>query len=330
MSVPPTASVVIPAFQADAFVDCAIRSALDQTLAGIEVIVVDDCSTDGTWDVLMDWARRDPRVVALRQPVRGGPAAARNAAIAQARGRWIALLDADDLYVPGRLAHLVAVAEASGADLLADNMLRVDFRTGQEFGPRFAEAQMRLPCPVCLKEAVRRDMPEHWPRGEMFGFFQPIMRRDFLAARRIRYAEDVLVGEDFLLYFECIAAGARFHLTPAPGYVQRLRAGSLSRSREAMLHMSTANRRMLAIAAGRPEDGLAALLRRRQRQIDIDCFALLLERGAVRDALRHAHCGTPVRLLRHARAAVGAWQRRRSAAAPRPGARSAGRSPGLG
>jgi succinoglycan biosynthesis protein ExoO len=62
---------------------------LDQTLAEIEVIVVDDCSTDATWDVLADWVRRDPRVVALRQAVRGGPGAARNVAIAQARGRWL-------------------------------------------------------------------------------------------------------------------------------------------------------------------------------------------------------------------------------------------------
>lgn len=313
---PPLVSVVMPAFQAEAFVGDAIASALGQTLAEIEVIVVDDASTDGTWDVLAAWARRDARVMPLRQPARRGPAAARNLAIGQARGRWVALLDADDLFVPGRLAHLLAVAEAAGADLLADNMLRVEFRTGQPLGPRFDEAAMRLPGPVGLAEAVRRDMPEDWPRGQMFGFFQPLMRRDVLRARRLRYAEDVMVGEDFLLYFAAIAAGARFFLTPAAGYVQRLRAGSLSRSAEAMLHLSAANRRMLAIASRAPEPGLVSLLRRRQRQIDIACFAQLLERGELRDALRHAHCATPARLLRHARAAAGAWQRRRAATRP--------------
>ena len=315
MNATPVASVIIPAFQAEAFLDCAIRSVLDQTLAEIEVIVVDDCSTDATWAVLAEWARRDPRIVPLRQAVRGGPAAARNLGIAQARGRWLALLDADDLYVPWRLAYMVDVAEATGADLLADNQHRVDFRTGQDLGPRFADATMRLPGPVTLREAVLRDMPEYWSLGEMFGLLQPIIRRHALAARRIRYAEDVVVGEDFLLYFQCIAAGARFHLTPAAGYVQRLRADSLSRSREAMLHLSVANRRMIAMAAGCAEPGLSALLRRRQRRIDIDCFALLLERGAIGDALRHAHCGTPARLLRHARAAVGAFRRRHIAAA---------------
>ena len=315
MKATPVASVIIPAFQAESFLDCAIRSVLEQTLAEIEVIVVDDCSTDATWAVLAEWARRDPRIVPLRQAVRGGPAAARNLAIAQARGRWLALLDADDLYVPWRLAYMVDVAEAMDADLLADNQHRVDFGTGQDLGPRFADATMRLPGPVTLREAVRRDMPEHWVRGEMFGLLQPIMRRRVLAARRIRYAEDVIVGEDFLLYFQCIAAGARFHLMPAAGYVQRLRADSLSRSREAMLHLSVANRRMIAMAAACAEPGLSTLLRRRQRRIDIDCFALLLERGAIGHALRHAHCGTPARLLRHVRAAAGAFRRRHAASA---------------
>jgi hypothetical protein len=222
----------------------------------------------------------------------------------------------------------VDAAEATGADLLADNQHRVDFRTGQDLGKRFADATMRLPGPVTLREAVLRDMPEYWLLGEMFGLLQPIIRRHALATRRIRYAEDVVVGEDFLLYFQCIAAGARFHLTPSAGYVQRLRADSLSRSREAMLHLSVANRRMIAMAAGCAEPGLSALLRRRQRRIDIDCFALLLERGAIGDALRYAHLGTPARLLRHARAAVGAFRRRHIAAAPRPGAHAAGRGIG--
>ena len=164
--------------------------------------------------------------------------------------------------------------------------------------------------PVRLDEAVRRDMPGRGADGGMFGFFQPLIRRDFLLARGVRYAEDVQVGEDFLLYFECIARGARFHLAPAAHYVQRLRRGSHSAGRGAMLHLSAANRRMLRIASDLRDPEVAALLRRRQRRIDIDCVALLLERGQVRAALGHAHCGTPARLLRHARAAAGALRRR--------------------
>jgi glycosyltransferase involved in cell wall biosynthesis len=313
----PIVSVILPAFQAEGFVAEAIRSALAQTLREIEVIVIDDCSADRTWEVILACARADARVVPVRLACRGGPAAARNAGIAQARGKWLALLDADDLFLPGRLARMVDAAEAAGADLLADNMLRVEFEDGRCLGPRFGEAMMRLPCPVPLIEAVRRDMPSRAATGEMFGFFQPIIRRDFVVGRRLRYAEDIIVGEDFLFYVAAIAAGGRFHLTPEAGYVQRLRAGSLSHSPRAMLQLSAANRRMTVLCRGLDVPGLRALLRRRQRQIDIDCFALLLERGEVRAALRHAHCATPARVLRHLRAALGAlrrgWARRGAA-----------------
>ena len=313
---PIAASVIVPAHQAAGFVRAAIHSALAQTREDIEVIVVDDASSDGTWDAIVACADRDARVAPLRQPCWAGPSAARNAGITRAQGRWIALLDADDLYLPRRLEHMIATAEALDADLLADNMLQVDFATGEPLGRRFCDASMDRGEPVSLLEAVRRDMPGRGARSEMFGFFQPLIRRDFLLAHGIRYAEDVLVGEDFLLYFECIARGGRFRLTREAHYVQRLRSGSHSARREAMLHLSVANRRMLRIAAQLRDPEAIVLLRRRQRQIDIDCFSLLLERGQVGAALKHAHCGSPAKLLRHARAAAGAMRRRFLAPAP--------------
>nr|WP_294170632.1 glycosyltransferase family 2 protein [uncultured Sphingomonas sp.] len=313
---PIAVSVIIPAYQAAGFVRSAINSALAQTRKDIEVIVVDDGSSDGTWDKIVACADHDPRVVPLRQPCWAGPSSARNAGILRAQGKWLALLDADDLYSPLRLEHLVAAAEALDADLLADNLLQVDFVTGAQLGNRFRDAVMSADDPVSLIEALRRDMPGPGVLTEMFGFFQPLIRRDFLLAHGISYAEDVLVGEDFLLYFECIARGGRFHLTRAAHYVQRLRSGSHSACREAMLYLSVANRRMLRIAAQLPAPEAVALLRRRQRQIDIDCFALLLERAEVGAALKHAHCGSPARLLRHARAVAGAMRRRFRARVP--------------
>jgi glycosyltransferase involved in cell wall biosynthesis len=313
---PIAASVIIPAHQAAGFVHAAIRSALAQTREDIEVIAVDDGSSDGTWDAIVACAGHDARVVPVRQPCRGGPSAARSAGIERARGKWLALLDADDLYLPHRLERMIAAAEALGADLVADNMLRVDFVTGEPLGKRFSDAGMHCDGPVRLIEAVRRDMPGRGAGGEMFGFFQPLIRRDFLLAHGIRYAEDVQVGEDFLLYCECIARGGRFHLMPAAYYVQRVRRNSHSTRPDAMLHLSAANRRMLRLAVERRDSEAAALLRRRQRLIDIDCFSRLLDQGLILAALKHAHCGNPARLLRHARAAAGAVRRRLRVQAP--------------
>jgi hypothetical protein len=85
-----------------------------------------------------------------------------------------------------------------------------------------------------------------------------------------------------------------------------------------MLHLSAANRRVLRLAVERRDSEAAALLRRRQRLIDIDCFSRLLDQGLILAALKHAHCGNPARLLRHARAVVGATRRRFRARAPAP------------
>ena len=97
-------SVVIPAFQAADTLRETLESACAQTHGSFEIIVVDDGSTDETEAIARDVARRDPRIRVLRMP-NGGVAAARNAAIAAARGDFIAPLDADDLWHPDKISR---------------------------------------------------------------------------------------------------------------------------------------------------------------------------------------------------------------------------------
>ena len=104
---PPTFTVVMPACDTASTIGAAIESALAQTRPELEVIVVDDGSTDATAAI----ARRfetDARVTVLSQR-RAGPGAARNAAIARATGRYVSMLDSDDLWLP---TYLAAVGEA--------------------------------------------------------------------------------------------------------------------------------------------------------------------------------------------------------------------------
>src|SRR5579875_23336 len=93
-------SVIMPAFNAARSVAWAISSALEQTVADIEVLVIDDASTDLTAAVVEEIAARDPRVRLIRNPVNGGPGVARNFGLDAARGEWVALLDADDAFLP--------------------------------------------------------------------------------------------------------------------------------------------------------------------------------------------------------------------------------------
>lgn len=104
----PRFSVIIPAYNAAGLVSRAIQSALSQTYPVLEIIVVDDGSSDATAEVA---ARTGPGVAVIQQK-NAGPAAARNTGAAVAKGDWLAFLDADDAWLPNKLA--VQVGETEG------------------------------------------------------------------------------------------------------------------------------------------------------------------------------------------------------------------------
>ncbi|MFO1418578.1 MAG: glycosyltransferase family A protein [Methylotetracoccus sp.] len=105
----PSVSVVIPSYNRAALLREAIASVLAQTFADIEIIVVDDGSTDGTGDVVAEFSR-DSRIRYIAQ-MNAGVSAARNTGIDAATGALVAFLDSDDLWVPDHLARLVAALE---------------------------------------------------------------------------------------------------------------------------------------------------------------------------------------------------------------------------
>ena len=108
----PLVSVVMPTHNRRALLEAAIDSVLAQTLGDFELLIVDDASTDGTAEMLATRARADGRIRIMRAAVNGGCDAARNRAMGQARGRYLAFLDDDDLFLPERLERTVATLEA--------------------------------------------------------------------------------------------------------------------------------------------------------------------------------------------------------------------------
>ena len=107
----PRLSVLLPTWNAAETVERALASILDEVDVRLEVLVIDDASTDGTADVAASVAERDARVVLIRLPANGGVSNARNRGLDIARGTWLAFLDADDVILPDGLAALMRPTE---------------------------------------------------------------------------------------------------------------------------------------------------------------------------------------------------------------------------
>jgi succinoglycan biosynthesis protein ExoO len=220
---PPTVSVVIAHYNGAAFIEDTLDSVRRQTIAGLEIIVSDDGSTDGSLPIIRRIAQEDPRIRLLEGYGNSGPAGARNRALAVARGEWIAVVDADDLLHPRRFELLLAAGERDGADIVADNMIAFD------------DARL-APCVAVLGQRARSAFTIDAPlyiranalRGKIaaLGYLKPMIRREWLSG--VRYDETLRIAEDYDLIVRILLRGARFRCYPTPLYFYRRHAQSIS------------------------------------------------------------------------------------------------------
>src|SRR6185295_19098597 len=150
-------------------------------------------STDGTLAQVRDQADADRRIRIIAQDARQGPAAARNAALAAARGRWIAILDGDDLMHPARLERLVGLAQDLDADMIADDLLVFEDRALARSPRSFLGGDDDdRPRRVALDDYIRSNVLfGHRPA---LGYLKPLIRRDFMTRHNIRYDERLCIG----------------------------------------------------------------------------------------------------------------------------------------
>jgi succinoglycan biosynthesis protein ExoO len=224
--VTPAVTVLIAAYNAAGFVGRAIASALTQSLAPLEVLVVDDASTDDTGPVVRQLAAADSRIQLITLQRNGGPSAARNAGLDAARGEWIAVLDADDAFMPQRLERMLHFAVQSAADIVVDNFRSYRVAT-DSIGPPVLD-----PAPgdslIPFEDFLARARPL---RDETdWGLLKPIFRRAFLQEHGLRYPLSSRHGEDFLFMVDAFLHGARYALVREAGYLYTGRSSNLSRS----------------------------------------------------------------------------------------------------
>lgn len=96
-------SIITPVYNCSQYIRHTIESVLSQTYPDWEMLLVDDCSPDNSAEIIAEYAEKDSRIKYIKMPQNGGAALARNAGLEQAQGRYIAYLDADDIWLPSKL-----------------------------------------------------------------------------------------------------------------------------------------------------------------------------------------------------------------------------------
>ncbi len=283
-------SVIIAALNSARTIGRAVVSALAQPET-VEVLFVDDGSTDETAAAARAAAEGSDRLKVIALAENRGPSAARNMALECAIGTMVCVLDADDWMEEGRIGRLLAIAGTEW-DFVADDLLLVESGGMEPPQPMLGIAE---PARIDLAEFVAANLPNRKAARRELGYLKPLIRRDFLERHRLRYDPSLRLGEDFALYAAALARGARFQLTQACGYIAEQRADSLSHRHRAadLLALAQADVTLLGIL-GLPSDAMWLLRQHRRLTLDKYFHRVALDAKAQGDwlAVARAFAGT--------------------------------------
>lgn len=261
-SVRPVLSVITGAYNVAEFLPGCIESVLSQSMGDLELMIVDDGSTDETPRIIADYASRDPRVRAFRGPNRG-VSHARNVGMRHSRGRYFAILDSDDEWEPEFAATLTGVLDCQpDVALVTGNGRNVG-------GP--LDGQPVLPWPSEPREILFLDMVEHVDSM----FIMTMFRREVYETLG-GFNESLFRSEDYEYWLRAAAAGFRVVSCPRPLARYRRRSNSASADESAMIESITT---VLRLARGFRSRARAAELAAIDRQVERLGAALLLARG---------------------------------------------------
>lgn len=189
-------SCIMPVYNAEQFLEKSIESVLNQSFAWFELILVDDGSTDGSAKICAEFSRKDERIRMISQPNRGA-AAARNAGIQAADGRYITFVDADDILCPKAFEKTVQAMENHSLDLVSFNFAfcNGESRTNAEY-PAFSTQSLEDFWPHFI---------EYYRANLFFSLCNKVYRTQLIKGCCLSFDETLRTGEDIqfnISYFE--------------------------------------------------------------------------------------------------------------------------------
>lgn len=145
-------SVIMPAYNSEKYIGDAITSILKQTYDNYELIIVDDCSTDNTANIIKGYMSQNNKIRVIKNSENIGVAQTRNKGVSEAKGDWIAFLDSDDLWKNNKLERQLKLAQSKQCRFLFTASTFID-RNGQLYNWIF-----EIPDQVCYKELLKQNV----------------------------------------------------------------------------------------------------------------------------------------------------------------------------
>lgn len=190
-------SVVMPIYNAEKYLGRAIRDVLNQTLSDIELICVDDGSTDHSTDIINSFVKKDSRVSSIKQS-NAGPSVARNKGFVLAQGKYVIFLDADDMYEPTLLESLYNMAEKDNLDV-AVTRFDIYNESSKSYVKQADEPHASIFEPG--KVTSKNEYPD-FIFGSTTGYvWNKLIRTSFIRDKKIAFDNDLYVFED--VHFVC-------------------------------------------------------------------------------------------------------------------------------
>lgn len=200
----PKVSVIVPVYNTGLWLPRCLDSLLLQTLRQIEIICIDDASTDASRDILRAASQRDRRIRLLRNTVNQGVGAARNRALREARGEYVGFIDSDDFVLLDFYEHLYAAASSTGSDIAKGEILEWN-NVNEKAGPHAFYAINDL---IAINKA--------W---FCYGFTSALFKRSLLEQHHIDFPEKLVTMEDPCFTIEAALKANRVALAPDAVYL---------------------------------------------------------------------------------------------------------------
>ena len=209
----PKLSVIIPVFNVASYLDGCLASVCEQTFRDMEIICIDDGSSDSSGEILSRWADSDPRIRVFRQP-NSGPSRTRNAGLDQATGDYVAFADADDRLAPEMYARLLEKALTQDLDVVGCSY--VTYPDG-----RHSVFSLKTGTVLDFHALIASD--DHVESSNDLCFvWRYLFRRSTLEKGHIRFTPELRMAEDMVFVTEAMAASRRILLMEEAYYYYRI------------------------------------------------------------------------------------------------------------